>query len=98
MVTEKNNILLLIHNLSEKLLGFAWPKGILPLSHLKIENHAILINSSMLVHAYFGKATIYTNVSLLCQNGTQKDTGIYTLKTISADLRPEWAMPLCTSK
>lgn len=88
MVTEKkNNVLLLVHNLPEKLLGFAWPKGVLPLSHLKILNHAILINSSMLVHAYFGKAAIYTNRSLLFQNVTQKDTGIYTLQTITADLR-----------
>ncbi|EGW15145.1 Carcinoembryonic antigen-related cell adhesion molecule 5 [Cricetulus griseus] len=92
MVAEEDNVLFLVRNLPEKLQGFAWHKGVLPLDHFKIASHAILINSSMLAHKYYGRATIYTNGSLLLQNVTQKDTGIYTLRTISADLRSEWAI------
>nr|XP_006975316.1 carcinoembryonic antigen-related cell adhesion molecule 3-like [Peromyscus maniculatus bairdii] len=92
MVAEGDNVLLLAHNLPEKLQGFAWHKGVLPLDHLKIASHAILINSSTLGHAYHRRATIYSNGSLILKNVTQKDTGIYTLRTISADLRSEWAI------
>ncbi|CAH7393282.1 Ceacam14 [Phodopus roborovskii] len=92
MVTEEDNVLLLVRNLPEKLQGFAWHKGVLPLDHLKVASHAILINSSMLAYKYYDRATIYTNGSLLLQNVTQKDNGIYTLRTISADLRSEWAI------
>ncbi|XP_005081945.1 carcinoembryonic antigen-related cell adhesion molecule 3-like [Mesocricetus auratus] len=92
VVAEEDNVLLLARNLPDKLQGFAWHKGVLPLDHFKIASHAILINSSMLTHKYYGRATIYTNGSLLLQNVTQKDSGIYTLRTISADLRSEWAI------
>ncbi|KAL1765763.1 carcinoembryonic antigen-related cell adhesion molecule 3-like [Sigmodon hispidus] len=92
IIAEEDNVLLLAHNLPEKLQGFAWHKGVLPLDHLKIASHSVLINSSFLGHSYYDRATIYTNGSLLLQNVTKKDIGIYTLRTISADLRSEWAI------
>lgn len=65
MDDEGDNVLLLVHDLPEKLQGFAWHKGELPFGHLKITNHAVFTKSSMLEHAYYGRATIHTDDTLL---------------------------------
>ncbi|XP_028639197.1 carcinoembryonic antigen-related cell adhesion molecule 3-like [Grammomys surdaster] len=92
IVEENDNISLLAYNLPEKSYGFAWHKGVLPLDHLMIASHSFFTNSTILGHAYYDRLKVSNDGSLLLLNVTQKDTGIYTLRTISVDLKSEWAM------
>ncbi|XP_052036966.1 carcinoembryonic antigen-related cell adhesion molecule 3-like [Apodemus sylvaticus] len=89
---KSNNIFLWVFNMPEKLQGFAWHKGVLPLSHLKIASHSFLTNSTRLGHAYSNRVKVRNDGSLLLLNVKQKDTGIYTLRTISVDLKSEWVI------
>ncbi|XP_051018126.1 carcinoembryonic antigen-related cell adhesion molecule 3-like [Acomys russatus] len=92
VVDEGDHVFLLVDNLPQKLQGFTWHKGVLPLDHSKIGSHAVLTKSSMLGSKYYGRVTICTDGSLMLWNVTQKDTGLYTIRTISADLKSEWAI------
>ncbi|XP_034341806.1 cell adhesion molecule CEACAM3-like [Arvicanthis niloticus] len=92
IVEENDNISLLAYNLPEKPQGFAWHKGVLPLDHLKIASHSFLTNSTMLGHAYYDRLKVSNVGSLMLLNVTKKDAGIYTLRTISVDLKSEWAI------
>ncbi|XP_055471428.1 carcinoembryonic antigen-related cell adhesion molecule 3-like [Psammomys obesus] len=98
MVDEGDKVLLLVHDLPEKLQGLAWHKGVLPFGHLKIANHAVFAvftKSSILEHAYYGRATIRTDGSLLFWNVTRKDTGLTPYEPYlqtSADLKSEWVI------
>ncbi|XP_034341383.1 pregnancy-specific glycoprotein 22-like [Arvicanthis niloticus] len=91
-VEENDNIILLVHNLPEKLQGFVWHKGVFPLDHFKIASHSFLTNSTLMEHAMLDRLTICNDGSLLLSNVTQKDTGIYTLRTIPVDLKSECAI------
>ncbi|XP_031240056.1 carcinoembryonic antigen-related cell adhesion molecule 3-like [Mastomys coucha] len=92
MVEENNNILLWVNNLPQKLQGFAWHKGVLPLDHLKVASHSFLTNSTMRGYAYNEKVIIRNDGSLLLLNVKKKDAGLYTLRTLSMDLLSEWAI------
>ncbi|XP_028639198.1 carcinoembryonic antigen-related cell adhesion molecule 3-like [Grammomys surdaster] len=89
-VEENDNILLLVFNMPEKPHGFAWHKGVLPLEHFKIASHSFLTNSTMLGHAYYKRVIVCNDGALVLLNVTQKDTGLYTLRTISVNLKTEW--------
>ncbi|XP_021045286.1 carcinoembryonic antigen-related cell adhesion molecule 3-like [Mus pahari] len=91
-VEENINIFLWVFNLSEKLQAFAWHKGVLPLEHLKIASHSFLTNSTTLGYAYSDRVKVRNDGSLLLFNVKKKDTGLYTLRTISVDLISEWAI------
>ncbi|XP_031240055.1 carcinoembryonic antigen-related cell adhesion molecule 3-like [Mastomys coucha] len=91
-VEENNNIILWVFNLPKRLQGFVWHKGVLPLGHLKIASHSFLTNSTILGHAYYDRLTVRNDGSMLLLNVTQKDAGLYTLRTLSVDLKSEWAI------
>ena len=91
-VEKSNNIFLWVFNMPEKLQGFAWHKGVLPLSHLKIASHSFLTNSTTLGYAYSDRVRVRNDGSLLLLNVKKKDRGIYTLRTVSVDLKSEWAI------
>lgn len=91
-VTENDNIFLLAYNLPEKLQSFFWHKGVHPLDRFKIASHSFLTNSSMVGSAYHDRVIICNDASLMLLNVTQRDTGLYTLRTVSMDLKSEWAI------
>ncbi|XP_034341061.1 cell adhesion molecule CEACAM10-like [Arvicanthis niloticus] len=91
-VEENDNILLLVFNMPKKPHGFAWHKGVLPLEHFKLASHSFLTNSTMLGHTYYKRVIVCNDGALVLLNVTQKDTGLYTLRTISVNLKIEWVI------
>lgn len=91
-VFETDHIILVGYNLPEKILGFAWHKGVLPLDHFKIASHSFITNSSMLGSPYHQRIITCDDGSMMFFNVTQKDSGLYTLRAISVDLVTEWAI------
>ncbi|XP_052028124.1 carcinoembryonic antigen-related cell adhesion molecule 3-like [Apodemus sylvaticus] len=91
-VDEKSSMIVLVYNLPEKLQGFVWHRGVLPLDRFKIASHSFLTNSTMLESSYNDRLTVCEDASLLLSNVTHKDTGLYTLRTIPVDLKSECAI------
>ncbi|XP_072823147.1 cell adhesion molecule CEACAM7 [Vicugna pacos] len=79
---EGTDVLLLLYNVTEDLLGYGWFRG------EKVENSqqiaSYLVSSQLNVPgpAYSGRETIYANGSLLLQNVFQNDAGYYTILVI----------------
>nr|AUZ17058.1 carcinoembryonic antigen-related cell adhesion molecule 50 transcript variant 1 [Equus caballus] len=82
---EGTDVLLLVHNLPENLLGYVWLKGegIDPDQQIVIYVIETQENTPWLL--YSGRETTYHNGSLLFQNVTRNDTGYYTLQAIDQD-------------
>uniref|UniRef100_A0A8C0WCI0 Ig-like domain-containing protein n=1 Tax=Castor canadensis TaxID=51338 RepID=A0A8C0WCI0_CASCN len=75
---EGSDVLLRVHNLPENLQGYYWYKGESAMDNQRGD-------------VYSGRETIYPNGSLLFQNVAQKDTGFYTLQTLTVELHEECA-------
>ncbi|XP_075846603.1 cell adhesion molecule CEACAM3-like [Microtus pennsylvanicus] len=88
-VAEGASVLLHVHNLPENLQTFFWYKGVITFNNLEVARHIIATNSTMPGPAHSGRETVYSNGSLLLHNVTWKDTGFYTLRTLSRDLQIE---------
>ncbi|XP_057618119.1 carcinoembryonic antigen-related cell adhesion molecule 3-like [Chionomys nivalis] len=88
-VAEGASVLLHVHNLPENLQTFSWYKGVITFNNLEVARHIIATNSTMPGPAHSGRETVYSNGSLLLHNVTWKDTGFYTLRTLSRDLKIE---------
>ncbi|XP_028635344.1 pregnancy-specific glycoprotein 22-like [Grammomys surdaster] len=82
-VAEGGSVLLLVHNLQDKLRGLSWYKGASVSRKFEIARQIIAKNSSVLGPAHSGRETVYSNGSLLLQNVTGNDTGFYTLRILS---------------
>ncbi|XP_072823146.1 cell adhesion molecule CEACAM7 isoform X5 [Vicugna pacos] len=88
---EGTDVLLLVYNVTENILGYGWFRG------EKVENSqqiaSYLVSSQLNVPgpAYSGRETIYANGSLLFQNVFQNDTGYYTLLVTTDNLSSEAA-------
>lgn len=89
-VEENINVILWVFQMPKKLQAFAWHKGVLPLDHFKIASHSFLTHSTMLGSAYQDRVIICNDGTLVLLNVTQNDTGLYTFRTISVDLKSEW--------
>lgn len=57
----------------------------------EVARHIKATNSSVPGPAHTGRETVYSNGSLLLQEVMQNDTGFYTLRTMSTDLKDEVA-------
>ncbi|XP_028635343.1 pregnancy-specific glycoprotein 22-like isoform X2 [Grammomys surdaster] len=90
-VAEGASALLLVHNLPENLQAIFWYKGVILFKDLEVARYVIAKNSSVPGPAHSGRETMYSNGSLLLQNVTWNDTGFYTLRTLSTDLRTKVA-------
>ncbi|XP_031241322.1 pregnancy-specific glycoprotein 22-like isoform X5 [Mastomys coucha] len=90
-VAEGASVILLVHNLPEKLLVLFWYKGVLVSNDLEVGRHITAKNSSVPGPAHSGRETVYSNGSLLLQNVTRNDTGFYTLRTLSRHRKIELA-------
>ncbi|XP_076422952.1 cell adhesion molecule CEACAM15-like [Peromyscus maniculatus bairdii] len=78
---EGGNVLLRVDNQAEKLQAFFWYKGKRAFEEFKIAHYETASQSLKWGRKYSGRERVYTNGSLLLQNVTQEDTGIYTLET-----------------
>ncbi|XP_051018437.1 carcinoembryonic antigen-related cell adhesion molecule 3-like [Acomys russatus] len=88
-VAEGGSVLLLVHNLPSNLRMLFWYKGVVVFKNQVISRYVIAMNSSFEGHAHSGRETLYSNGSLLIHNVTWNDTGIYTLRTVSTDLKAQ---------
>ncbi|XP_036088279.1 carcinoembryonic antigen-related cell adhesion molecule 3-like [Rousettus aegyptiacus] len=86
---EGKDVLLLVHNLSEGLLGYAWYKGRRVNSSHQIASYVIDSQENIPGPAYSGRETIYPNGSLLFRNVTLEDAGNYTLQAIKKNFHNE---------
>ncbi|XP_059137005.1 pregnancy-specific glycoprotein 22-like [Peromyscus eremicus] len=91
IIAEGGSVLLLVHNLPENLRSLFWYKGMIVSNNFEVARHIITMNSSVLGPAHNGGETVYSNGSLLLHNVTWKDTGLYTLRTLSTDMKTELA-------
>ncbi|XP_049989258.1 carcinoembryonic antigen-related cell adhesion molecule 3-like, partial [Alexandromys fortis] len=79
-VVVGDNVLLFVHNLPKNLIAFAWFKGLTNMTQ-GIAVYTLHNNLSAPGPVHSSRETVYSNGSLLIENVTQKDTGIYTLRT-----------------
>ncbi|KAM5236375.1 cell adhesion molecule CEACAM6-like [Ctenodactylus gundi] len=90
-VSEGSDVLLLVQNLTEDLLGFHWYKG-----EAVVNSHLIavfVIDTQLTIPGpeNTDRMTVYPNGSLLLQNVTQNDTGVYTIQTVDKILQTQQA-------
>ncbi|XP_032752273.1 carcinoembryonic antigen-related cell adhesion molecule 5-like isoform X3 [Rattus rattus] len=90
-ISEGESVLLLVHGLPRNLLSLFWYKGVFAVKKFEIAKHIKATNSSVPGPAHSGRETVYSNGSLLLHRVTQNDTGFYTLRTMSTDLKDEVA-------
>ncbi|XP_030768848.1 putative pregnancy-specific beta-1-glycoprotein 7 [Rhinopithecus roxellana] len=90
-VSEGKDVLLLVHNLPQNLIGYIWYKGQVMDFHHYITSYVIDAETIITGPAYSGRETVYSNASLLIQNVTRKDTGSYTIQIIKLGDRTKGA-------
>ncbi|KAM9048267.1 cell adhesion molecule CEACAM1 [Megaptera novaeangliae] len=86
---EGTDVLLLVHNVTEDLLGYRWYRGESVEENQLIATLRIDVSTNATGPAHSGRETIYPNGSLLFQTVTQNDTGYYTLLATRNDLQTE---------
>ncbi|ERE59411.1 carcinoembryonic antigen-related cell adhesion molecule 3-like protein [Cricetulus griseus] len=79
---EGESVLLQVHNLPEDLQAFSWYKSEYKSPDNKIVEYTRVLNSISWGPAH-RKGMVYDNGSLILQNVTQKDAGIYTLEVLN---------------
>ncbi|XP_051017948.1 carcinoembryonic antigen-related cell adhesion molecule 3-like [Acomys russatus] len=90
-VAKGGSVLLLVHNLPEKIQEIFWYKGVGMSKNQEVSQYVIAKNASVDGPSHSGRETMYSNGSLLIHNVTGKDTGFYTLRTLSTDMKDEVA-------
>ncbi|KAL6083058.1 hypothetical protein STEG23_027534 [Scotinomys teguina] len=87
--TEGKSILLQVHNLPEDLQAFSWYKSKYGASALKIVEYSRDKNSVFWGPVHRGRGMVYYNGSLMLQDVTEKDAGMYTLEVLKKDSKVE---------
>lgn len=87
--TEGNDVLFLVHNQTNDLIGYAWFKGQEVDPKHQIASYNLATQSNDTGPAHSGRETIYPNGSLLFQKVTLEDTGYYTLQAIKNNFQYE---------
>nr|XP_042128521.1 carcinoembryonic antigen-related cell adhesion molecule 3-like isoform X1 [Peromyscus maniculatus bairdii] len=90
-VAEGGSVLLLVNNLPENLQALYWYKGVIAHKKFEVARHLRQIDSSLQGPAHSGREALFSNGSLLLYNVICKDTGFYTLRTLTTDLKAEVA-------
>ncbi|XP_052616247.1 pregnancy-specific glycoprotein 22-like [Peromyscus californicus insignis] len=88
---EGESILLQVHNLPEDLLNFIWYKSKYGTLIPKTVEYNRARNSTIWWPAHRGRGMVYNNGSLMLQNVTEKDAGMYTLEVSKNDSKIEKA-------
>ncbi|XP_059007975.1 carcinoembryonic antigen-related cell adhesion molecule 21-like isoform X6 [Mustela lutreola] len=81
--TEGKDVLLQVHNLPRDTGRFNWYKGATTEENLRIVSYILDTQKTVKGPAHSGRETVYPNGSLLFQNITLNDTGVYTLQIIN---------------
>ncbi|XP_059239628.1 carcinoembryonic antigen-related cell adhesion molecule 8-like isoform X1 [Mustela nigripes] len=81
--TEGKDVLLQVHNLPRDTGRFNWYKGATTEENLRIVSYILDSQKTVIGPAHSGRETVYPNGSLLFQNITLNDTGVYTLQIIN---------------
>ncbi|XP_021022552.1 carcinoembryonic antigen-related cell adhesion molecule 1 isoform X4 [Mus caroli] len=79
-VAEDNDVLLLVHNLTQRLASFAWFKENTISTNNEITRFVTATNETITGPAYSGREIIYRNGSLLIQRVTKNYMGVYILE------------------
>lgn len=90
-VAEGASVLLLVDNLPENLKALFWYKGVYAIKKFEVARHIRAIDSSVQGPAHSGRELLFSNGSLLLHNVIGNDSGFYTLRTLSTDLKAEIA-------
>ncbi|XP_021010179.1 pregnancy-specific glycoprotein 22-like, partial [Mus caroli] len=86
---EGGSVLLQVHYLPEDVQTFSWFKGVDSTPSFKIVEYSKGMKSMFIGSAHSRRETGHINGSLLLQDATEKDTGLYTLLTIDSYLKVE---------
>ncbi|KAL4831977.1 hypothetical protein H8958_018183 [Nasalis larvatus] len=81
-VSEGKDVLLLVHNLPQKVAAYVWYKGQIMDFYQFITAYSRDPDRILFGPAYSGRETLYSNGSLRIQNVTKQDTGSYTVKVM----------------
>lgn len=79
-VVEGENVIFLVRNLPEKIVGLSWFKEETNMKS-KIASYEMAYSRDFLGAAHTGRETVYPNGSLWIQNVTQSDSGVYILRS-----------------
>lgn len=90
-VVEWGDVLLLVHNPPENVVGFVWVKGMTESKNIVAARYIPDRKTTMPVPAYSGRETLYSDGSLLLHNVTLNDSGLYTLEILRTDMTTETA-------
>ncbi|XP_077834145.1 pregnancy-specific beta-1-glycoprotein 2-like [Macaca mulatta] len=88
-ISEGNDVLLLVHNLTKNPAAYIWYKGQIRDLHHYITAYIIDTERIIFGPAYSGRERVYSNASLLIQSVNQKDAGSYTVKIIKRGYKTE---------
>ncbi|XP_052036959.1 pregnancy-specific glycoprotein 22-like [Apodemus sylvaticus] len=88
---EGGSVLLQVRNLPEELQTFSWYKGVYSTEAFKITEYSVATKSISSGRAHSRREKGYTNGSLLLQDVTEKDSGLYTLVTTDSNFKIETA-------
>ncbi|XP_062965971.1 carcinoembryonic antigen-related cell adhesion molecule 5-like [Cynocephalus volans] len=88
---EGQDVLLLVHNMTESLQAYHWYKGQGVLKNQLIISHISNTQVNISGPAYSSREILFPNGSLLFQNVTLEDTGYYTLQTIDINFSTDQA-------
>ncbi|CAO2626805.1 Pregnancy-specific glycoprotein 22 [Lemmus lemmus] len=88
---EGENVLLQVHNLPEDLQAFTWYRAVYRVPYYEIVECSQVLNTVTWGDQYTGRELVYDNGSLLLQNVTEEDAGMYTLEILKSDFKIEKA-------
>uniref|UniRef100_A0A8C8UMX1 Ig-like domain-containing protein n=1 Tax=Peromyscus maniculatus bairdii TaxID=230844 RepID=A0A8C8UMX1_PERMB len=88
---EGEDVIFQVHNPPEDMQAFFWHKSKYRTEVLKIVEYSRAMNSLSWGPAYRGRGMVYNNGSLMLQDVTENDAGIYTLSVINKDAKIEKA-------
>ena len=90
-VAEGRSVLLLVRNLPENSVGFAWFKGMTAFKNLLGIRRLPFRKPIVFGPAYSGRETLNSDGSLLLHSVSQEDHGLYILRIVRADGKDEEA-------
>ena len=84
-------VLLLVYNVPEDFQTLSWYKSVYRTDKFKIAEYSKATESTLWGLARSRKEMVYMNGSLLIQNVTENDAGLYMLEILHKDLKMEKA-------
>ncbi|XP_041510515.1 pregnancy-specific glycoprotein 22-like [Microtus oregoni] len=89
-VVEGGNVVLLVHNPPENILGYVWFKGRAKFKNIVATRLIQDMKATVWGPAYSGRETLHSDGSLLLNRVTRKDSGLYMLRILRTDAGSEY--------